>query len=159
MAMVKRTSFANDDCPIARSLDAIGDWWSMLIIRDALFGARRFGEFQKNLGLAKNILAVRLRALLDQDILKMAARLRRQRLSGIPADAERPRRVSGTGRAAAVERGIRRSTGQNRHGPGRQGRRPAGSQARTLFPGWPAVDRSRYRAKATAGRGTSRASS
>jgi DNA-binding HxlR family transcriptional regulator len=72
MAMVKRTSFANDDCPIARSLDAIGDWWSMLIIRDALFGARRFGEFQKNLGLAKNILAVRLRALVDQGILKMA---------------------------------------------------------------------------------------
>jgi DNA-binding HxlR family transcriptional regulator len=72
MAMVKRTSFANDNCPIARSLDAIGDWWSMLIIRDALFGVRRFGEFQKNLGLAKNILAVRLRALVDQGILKMA---------------------------------------------------------------------------------------
>ena len=70
--MVKRTSFANDNCPIARSLDAIGDWWSMLIIRDALFGVRRFGEFQKNLGLAKNILAVRLRALVDQGILKMA---------------------------------------------------------------------------------------
>jgi DNA-binding HxlR family transcriptional regulator len=72
MAMVKRTSFANDNCPIARSLDAIGDWWSMLIIRDALFGVRRFGEFQKNLGLAKNNLAVRLRALVDQGILKMA---------------------------------------------------------------------------------------
>jgi DNA-binding HxlR family transcriptional regulator len=72
MAMVKRTSFANDNCPIARSLDAIGDWWSMLIIRDALFGVRRFGEFQKKLGLAKNILAVRLRALVDQGILKMA---------------------------------------------------------------------------------------
>jgi len=70
--MVKRTSFANDNCPIARSLDAIGDWWSMLIIRDALFGVRRFGEFQKKLGLAKNILAVRLRALVDQGILKMA---------------------------------------------------------------------------------------
>ena len=70
--MVKRTSFADDDCPIARSLDAIGDWWSMLIIRDALFGSRRFGEFQKGLGLAKNILTVRLRALVDQDILKTA---------------------------------------------------------------------------------------
>ena len=53
--MVKRTSFEDDDCPIARSLDAIGDWWSMLIIREALFGNRRFGEFQKTLGLAKNI--------------------------------------------------------------------------------------------------------
>jgi DNA-binding HxlR family transcriptional regulator len=73
IAMVKRTSFEGAECPIARSLDAIGDWWSMLIIRDALLGSRRFGEFQKNLGLAKNILTVRLRALVDQGILKMAA--------------------------------------------------------------------------------------
>jgi len=72
IAMVKRTSFEDDDCPIARSLDAIGDWWSMLIIREALFGSRRFGEFQKGLGLARNILTVRLRALVDQGILKTA---------------------------------------------------------------------------------------
>ena len=70
--MVKRTSFERDDCPVARSLDAIGDWWSILIIREALFGVSRFGEFQKKLGLAKNILAVRLRALVDQGILKTA---------------------------------------------------------------------------------------
>ena len=70
--MVKRTSLAHADCPIARSLDAIGDWWSLLIIRDALLGARRFGEFQRSLGLAKNILTVRLRTLVDQGILKMA---------------------------------------------------------------------------------------
>ena len=70
--MVKRTSFEHDDCPIARSLDAIGDWWSMLIIRDALLGVSRFSEFQKRLGLAKNILTVRLRALVDQGILKTA---------------------------------------------------------------------------------------
>lgn len=70
--MVKRTSFEGDACPIARSLDAIGDWWSMLIIREALFGVRRFGEFQKRLGLAKNILTIRLRALVEQGILKTA---------------------------------------------------------------------------------------
>jgi len=70
--MVKRTSFERDACPIARSLDAIGDWWSMLIIREAFFGVTRFGEFQKRLGLAKNILTVRLRALVDQGILKTA---------------------------------------------------------------------------------------
>ncbi len=69
---MKRTSFEKDGCPIARSLDAIGDWWSMLIIREALLGNRRFGEFQKKLGLAKNILAVRLRTLVDQDILETA---------------------------------------------------------------------------------------
>jgi DNA-binding HxlR family transcriptional regulator len=71
-AMVKRTSFEKAECPIARSLDAIGDWWSLLIIRDALLGARRFGEFQKSLGCAKNILTVRLRTLVDQGILKTA---------------------------------------------------------------------------------------
>jgi DNA-binding HxlR family transcriptional regulator len=69
--MVKRTSFEGDACPIARSLDAIGDWWSLLIIRDAALGRRRFGEFQRSLGLAKNILTVRLRTLIDRGILKM----------------------------------------------------------------------------------------
>jgi DNA-binding HxlR family transcriptional regulator len=71
-SLVKRTSFEDNDCPIARSLDAIGDWWSLLIIRDALLGRRRFGEFQKGLGLAKNILAARLRLLVDRGILEQA---------------------------------------------------------------------------------------
>ena len=70
--MVKRTSFENAECPIARSLDAIGDWWSLLIIRDALMGISRFSEFQKSLGLARNILTVRLRALVDRGILTTA---------------------------------------------------------------------------------------
>ncbi|MCA1385957.1 helix-turn-helix domain-containing protein [Bradyrhizobium sp. BRP23] len=70
--MVKRTSFEGDACPIARSLEALGDWWSLLIIREALFGVRRFGEFQNKLGMAKNILAARLRSLLDHGILETA---------------------------------------------------------------------------------------
>lgn len=70
--MVKRTSFEGDSCPIARSLEAIGDWWSLLIIREALFGLRRFGEFQRKLGMAKNILSVRLQSLVDHGILATA---------------------------------------------------------------------------------------
>jgi DNA-binding HxlR family transcriptional regulator len=70
--MVKRTSLEGDGCPIARSLDVLGDWWSFLIIREALMGVSRFGEFQRRLGLAKNILTVRLRALIDQGILVTA---------------------------------------------------------------------------------------
>jgi DNA-binding HxlR family transcriptional regulator len=70
--MVKRTSLEKAECPIARSLDVLGDWWSLLIIRDALLGIRRFGEFQKSIGLAKNILTVRLRALVDHGILETA---------------------------------------------------------------------------------------
>ena len=68
--MVKRTSHKGSCCPIARPLDAIGDWWSLLIIRDAFDGLRRFGEFQKSLGLAKNILSSRLRNLVQHGILE-----------------------------------------------------------------------------------------
>ncbi len=68
--MVKRTSHRKAPCPVARPLDAIGDWWSLLIVRDAFDGLRRFGEFQKNLGLAKNILAARLRNLVAHGILQ-----------------------------------------------------------------------------------------
>lgn len=67
--MVKRTSHKDSLCGVARPLDAIGDWWSLLIVRDAFDGLRRFGEFQKNLGLAKNILSVRLRNLVAHGIL------------------------------------------------------------------------------------------
>lgn len=67
--MVKRTSHKKSGCPAARPLDAIGDSWSLLIVRDAFDGLRRFGEFQKNLGLAKNILSARLHNLVDQGIL------------------------------------------------------------------------------------------
>jgi len=70
--MVKRTSLEEATCPIARSLDVIGDWWSLLIIRDAFLGIRRFSELQKNIGIARNILTVRLRALVDDGILEMA---------------------------------------------------------------------------------------
>src|ERR1700730_2152752 len=70
--MVKRTSLEKADCPIARALDAIGDWWSLLIIRDAFLGIRRFSEFQKSIGIARNILTVRLRALVDDGILQTA---------------------------------------------------------------------------------------
>lgn len=70
--MVKRTSLEGDGCPVARSLEVLGDWWSFLIIREAMLGSSRFGEFQKKLGLAKNILAVRLRSLVDQGILAPA---------------------------------------------------------------------------------------
>jgi DNA-binding HxlR family transcriptional regulator len=59
------------ECPVARSLDAIGDWWSLLIVRDAFDGIRRFGEFQRNLGMAKNILSARLRTLVAHGIFDL----------------------------------------------------------------------------------------
>lgn len=70
---MRRKSLSGAACPIARSLDVIGDWWSLLIVRDALRGMRRFSEFQKSLGVSKNILTQRLRALTAQGILELAA--------------------------------------------------------------------------------------
>ena len=67
--MVRRTSHEEASCPIARPLDVIGDGWSLLIIRDAFDGLRRFGQFQKSLGLAKNILSARLHNLVAHGIL------------------------------------------------------------------------------------------
>ena len=66
----KRTTFAGDRCPVARTLGLVGDPWSLLIVREAFRGKRRFGEFQKSLGLAKNILAERLRKLVAEGVLE-----------------------------------------------------------------------------------------
>lgn len=67
---MKRTRLEDTFCPVARSLDIIGDWWSLLIVRDALGGIKRFGEFQKSLGIAKNMLTARLKLLVDEEILR-----------------------------------------------------------------------------------------
>lgn len=67
---MRRKSFAESSCPIARSLERIGEWWSILIIREALRGATRFDEFQEGLGIAPNMLTRRLRALVDAGLLE-----------------------------------------------------------------------------------------
>jgi DNA-binding HxlR family transcriptional regulator len=69
---MKRKSLEDAQCPVARTLDVIGDWWSLLIVRDAFDGVRRFSEFQKGLGMAKNILSTRLRTLVAHGILEIA---------------------------------------------------------------------------------------
>ncbi len=66
---MKRKCLDTANCPIARTLDVIGDWWSLLIVSDAFLGKRRFSEFQKSLGLAKNILCTRLRKLVSHGVL------------------------------------------------------------------------------------------
>jgi len=68
---MRRTSLKTANCPVARSLDVIGDWWSLLIVRDAFRGLRRFSQFQKSLGLARNILTVRLRGLVADGIMEL----------------------------------------------------------------------------------------
>ena len=67
---MQRTSFGNMHCPIARSLDRVGEWWSILILRDAFHGLTRFDEFQKSLGVAPNMLSRRLNALVEAGLLE-----------------------------------------------------------------------------------------
>lgn len=64
----KKVDLAQANCGIARSLQIIGDWWSLLIIREAFRGKERFSEFEKSLGLAKNILSSRLKKLVEDGI-------------------------------------------------------------------------------------------
>ncbi len=67
---MQHKSFGSMPCPIARSLERVGEWWSMLILRDALHGMTRFDEFQRSLGIAPNMLTRRLNALVDAGLLE-----------------------------------------------------------------------------------------
>jgi DNA-binding HxlR family transcriptional regulator len=62
---------ANSLCAIERTLDVVGDWWSLFIIRDAIAGTTRFSEFQRSLGVAKNILTTRLKLLVTEGVLEI----------------------------------------------------------------------------------------
>lgn len=67
---MKRKSFGDMACPVARSLERVGEWWSILILRDALAGMTRFDEFERSLGIAPNMLARRLGALVEAGLLE-----------------------------------------------------------------------------------------
>jgi len=67
---MRRKNFGKMPCPIARSLERVGEWWSMLVLRDALHGIARFDDFQKSLGIAPNMLARRLNALVEAGFLE-----------------------------------------------------------------------------------------
>ncbi|ANN76981.1 winged helix-turn-helix transcriptional regulator [Bordetella flabilis] len=69
---MKRKCLHASPCPVARALDSIGDWWTLLILRDAFDGLKRFNAIQKSLGIPRNILTARLRLLVDRDILGVA---------------------------------------------------------------------------------------
>ncbi|MEU2872567.1 helix-turn-helix domain-containing protein [Streptomyces olivoreticuli] len=62
-------NWTDPECPVARTLDLVGDRWSLLVIRDAMDGARSFTEFQRRTGIARNILTDRLRKLITHGLL------------------------------------------------------------------------------------------
>jgi DNA-binding HxlR family transcriptional regulator len=78
---VPRTSFAEHPCSIARTLEVVGEWWTPLIVRDVAYGVRRFSELQEGLGIAANVLAQRLEALVSEGILETRVYRERPRRS------------------------------------------------------------------------------
>ncbi|WP_160107278.1 winged helix-turn-helix transcriptional regulator [Pseudomonas izuensis] len=69
--MARQQLLAQSECPVARTLEEIGDRWVLMIIRDAFDDVRRFSEFQKRLGLAKNILTVKLKMLVELGVFNI----------------------------------------------------------------------------------------
>ena len=67
---MQRTSFSHQQCPVARALDCVGEWWSIVILRDAFHGLSRFDEFQESLGIAPNMLSRRLKRLVKSGLLE-----------------------------------------------------------------------------------------
>lgn len=66
---MERKSFVDMDCSVAQCLEVIGEWWSMLVVRDAFLGVTRFDQFQSRLGISRNILQDRLTKLVDAGVL------------------------------------------------------------------------------------------
>jgi DNA-binding HxlR family transcriptional regulator len=71
--VVERKSFTGMHCSVAQCLEVIGEWWSMLIVRDAFLGISRFDDFQERLGISRNILNQRLGRLVEAGVLTRVA--------------------------------------------------------------------------------------
>src|SRR5256886_16964527 len=67
---MQRKSWADANCPMARSVDLIGEWGGLLILREAFGGVRRFDDFQKRIGISRNLLTPRLKKLVDGGVLE-----------------------------------------------------------------------------------------
>ena len=65
-----RTSAARDTCSVARTLEVVGERWTMLVLREAFYGVRRFNDFQQLLGAPRNVLTARLQTLVDAGVLR-----------------------------------------------------------------------------------------
>lgn len=68
--MAERTSYKDFACSTAQSLEIVGEWWTLLIVRDAFFGVRRFEDFQRRLGISRSVLTNRLNRLVEEGILE-----------------------------------------------------------------------------------------
>src|ERR1035438_10649198 len=70
---MRRTSFEEMNCSVAQTLEVVGDWWTMLVVRDCFLGITRFEAFAERLGIARNILTDRLQHLVEHGVLNRVA--------------------------------------------------------------------------------------
>src|SRR5206468_4941843 len=70
LRVVLKRDYDGQDCSIARALEIVGERWTLLIVRDAFLGRRRFDEFQESLGIARNVLTDRLNRLVEEGIFE-----------------------------------------------------------------------------------------
>ena len=92
------------NCSVARTLEVVGEWWSLLIVRDAILGVRRFDDFQQRLGISRNILTQRLQRLVEQEILERVPYQDNPPRHEYRLTAEGPRPLAGAGGHAPVGR-------------------------------------------------------
>ncbi|GGP33030.1 transcriptional regulator [Streptomyces capoamus] len=130
-------AWTDPDCPVARTLDLVGDRWSLLVVRDAMDGARSFTEFQRRTGIARNILTDRLRKLTAHGVLAQQAASSGRRLQYVLTDAGRDLfpvllTLRQWGERHAFEPGEPHSTLVDRHGTRVPDLRPTGADGAVL---------------------------
>ena len=114
---MERTSFEGVNCSVAQCLQVVGEWWSLLIVRDAFLGVTRFDDFQARLEISRNTLTKRLNHLV-RTACSSRCPTGSPAASGVQVDRQRPRSVAGGYRHASVGRpmgGTRRPASRGRH--------------------------------------------
>ena len=101
---MQRSSFREMNCSIGQSLEVVGEWWSLLIIRDAFLGVTRFDDFQERLGIARNVLNQRLSHLVDEGVFERVAYNEHPPRLRLRPHRTGPRPVAGGRRASAMGR-------------------------------------------------------
>lgn len=97
---MSRKRFETMNCGVARALEQVGDWWSLLIVRDAFFGVSRFAQLEASLGISKNILSDRLQKLVEHGTGRRVAGLLAVDENGEPIDPSKLEWVHGPGLSA-----------------------------------------------------------